>query len=260
VLEYFTHLSIECSINRICMTMKKEAITMLGKLLVVIFLAVFVTMFVATVTSAIEPKFKKLDLKKATAECDDPGACPPEEVPTVDEKGNYNLALLAVAEPNADSLIDGYCPARHCLEYLNDGFWNNCRSWITGDAAAPEAWAEIDMKAAYPIIRVGFGSDHCGHYMDRAGGNFVILAATKYSEDSKAATWKTVYDNKNGPVPNGTLYYDFPATKAQYIRISVTGTAGLRIDEIEIYCTKGGFAVNNEGKLANCWGEIKIQY
>jgi hypothetical protein len=260
VLEYFTHLSIECSIDSICMTMKKEDITMLRKLFVIIFLAVIVTMFAVTVTSAIEPKFKKQDLKAATAECADPGACAPEVVPTIDEDGNYNLALLDVAKPNADSVIAGYCPARHCTEYLNDGFYNNCRSWITGDAATPEAWAEIDMGAVYPIIRVGFGSDHCGFYKDRAGSDFVILAATKYDKDSKAASWKIVYDNKKGPIPNQTLYFDFPATRAQYIRISVTGTAGVRMDEIEIYCSKSGFAVNKEDKLTTCWGGIKIQY
>lgn len=260
MLEYFTHLSIECSIDSICMTMKKEDVTMLRKLFVIIFLAVIVTILTTTVTSAIEPKFKKQDLKAATAACDDPGACAPEVVPTIDEDGNYNLALLEVAKPNADSLIAGYCPARHCTEYLNDGFYNNCRSWITGDKSAPEAWAEIDLGAAYPIKKVGFASDHCGHYADRAGNDFKILTATKYDADSKAASWKTVYDNKKGLTPNKTMYFDFDETKAQYVRISVTGTAGVRIDEIEIYCSKSGFAVNKEGKLATCWGEIKIQY
>ena len=252
------HLSIECSIDSIYMTMKMEDIIMLRKLFVIIFLAVIVTMFVATVTSAIEPKFKKQDLKEATAACNDPGACAPEVVPTIDEDGNYNLALLEVATPNADSLIAGYCPARHCTEYLNDGFYNNCRSWITGDKFAPEAWAEVDMGAAYPIIRVGFGSDHCGHYADRAGNDFKILVATKYDADSKATSWKTVYDNKKGLIPNQTMYFDFNETEARYVRISILNSPGVRIDEIEIYGS--GLAVNKEGKLTTCWGDIKIQY
>jgi len=233
---------------------------MLRKLFVIIFLAVIVTMFTVTMTSAIEPKFKEQDLKKATAECQDTSPCKPEEVPTIDEDGNYNLALLEVAKPNADSLIAGYCPDRHCTEYLNDGFYNNCRSWITADLLAPEAWAEIDLGAAYPIKKVGFGSDHCGNYQDRCGNDFKILLATKYDEDSKAASWTTVYDNKKGDAPHQTTYYEFNETRAQYVRISVSNSSGVRIDEIEIYCSKSGFAVNNEGKLATCWGEIKIQY
>jgi len=233
---------------------------MLRKSFVIISLAVIVTMFVATVASA-ELKFKVQDLEAAIAGCDDPGACPPELVPTIDEDGNYNFALLEGAKPNADSTIAGYCPARHCMEYLNDGFWNNCRSWITGDALAPETWAEIDLGAVYPVKRVGFGSDHCGHYMDRAGNDFVILAATTYNADSKAATWKMVYDNQKGLTPNATLYCDFPETNAQYVRISVTGAAGERIDEIEIYGSALDTSyVSSHDKLTICWGQVKTQY
>jgi hypothetical protein len=240
--------------------MKKEDITMLRKLFVIIFLAVIVTILTTSMTSAIEPKFKKQDIKAATDACKDGSPCKPELVSTIDKDGNYNLALLEAAKPNADSLLAGYCPDRHCLEYLNDGFYNNCRSWITGDKIAGEAWAEIDMGAVYPIKKVGFGSDHCGNYQDRAGNDFKILVATKYDADSKAASWKTVYDNKKGLTPNQTLYFDFDETKAQYMRISILNSPGVRIDEIEIYCSKSGFAVNKEDKLTTCWGGIKIQY
>ena len=127
--------------------------------------------------------------------------------PLKDDKGNINLALLEEAKPNADSLIAGWCPDRHCTEYLNDGFYNNCRSWITG-SGGPSAWCEVDMGNAYRIKKVGIGSDHCGNYQDRSAKDFKVLVATQYNKDSKAATWKVAYDNKNGDNVHETVYFE----------------------------------------------------
>ena len=217
-------------------------------------------MFAAIVASAIEPKFKKQDIDKATEECQDGSPCKPELVPTIDKDGSYNLALLEAAMPNADSLIAGWCPARHCTEYLNDGFYNNCRSWISAKPSGQEAWAEIDMGSAYPIKKIGFGSDHCANYKDRAAKDFRILVAKDYNEKSDGGSWKVVYDNKNGEQITETTYFEFNEVEARYVRISVLSTSAseVRIDEIEIYGS--GLAVNKKGKVATCWGEIKIQY
>ena len=76
-------------------------------------------------------EFKEQDIKAATDACDAGGKPGPEFVPTVRDK-QPNLALLKDAKAEASSLIDGWCPRRHCTEYLNDGFYNNCRSWIIG--------------------------------------------------------------------------------------------------------------------------------
>lgn len=214
-----------------------------------------ITLFVAGTSSAWE--FKEQDIKKATSECKDDSPCKPELVPTMDKEGNVNLALLKVAKPNADSLLAGWCPARHCTEYLNDGFYNNCRSWITAKPSGQEAWAEIDMGAVYQIKKVGFGSDHCGNYKDRSAKDFKILVATKYSPDSKDDNWKVVYDHKDGDMVNKTTYFEFSPVEARYVRISITKSnqSEVRIDEIEIY--GGALAVDPKGKSAYYWGQIK---
>ena len=231
---------------------------MLKKIFALFFVVVFASMLFAAVTEAWNPKFKEQDIKKATKECVDGSPCKPELVPTEDDDGNFNLALLEDAEPNVDSLIAGWCPDRHCTEYLNDGFYNNCRSWITG-SGGPEAWAEVDMGDVYPIKKVGIGSDHCGNYQDRFAKDFKILVATNYKEDSKATTWKVAYDNNNGDAVHETVYFEFKEVEARYVRIYVeTGGGGVRIDELEVY--GGPRAVNPQSKIASYWGQIKMLY
>lgn len=205
-------------------------------------------------------EFKEQNVDKANAQCKDDSPCMPELVPTTDKDGNVNLALLKVAKPNADSLLAGWCPNRHCIEYLNDGFYNNCRSWITTKPSGQEAWAEIDMGAVYQIKKVGFGSDHCGHYKDRSAKDFKILVATNYSKDSNDKVWKVVYDNKDGDMVNQTTYFEFNPVDAQYVRISVikSNQSEVRIDEIEIY--GGSLAVDPKSKLAFYWGQIKLTH
>jgi hypothetical protein len=236
----------------------KEVKILLKKFLVMLFAAVAVSIFVASVTEAVDYQFKERDIAKATEACDDGSPCKPELVPTEDDEGNINFALLEAATPNADSVIAGWCPQRHCTEYLNDGFWNNCRSWITG-SGGPEAWAEVDMGDVYLVKKVGFGSDHCGNYQDRFAKDFKILVATEYNEDSNADTWEEVYDNQNGDEVHETLYFEFKATEARYVRIYVvTGGGGVRIDEMEIYGTAlSETVVHPQGKLTTTWGLIK---
>ena len=230
---------------------------MLKRFFAFFFVAVFASMLFATVTEAWKPEFKERDMKEAEKLC--AGApCPPELVPTEDGKGNFNLALLEDAKPDADSLLPGY--AIHQIEHLNDGFYNNCRSWISGVGPGTEAWAEVDLGDAYPIKKVGIGSDHCGHYQDRAATEFKILVATKYNEDSEASTWKEAYDHKKGDAVHKTTYFEFKEVKARYVRISVLNCipGEVRIDELEIY--GGPRAVNPQSKTATCWGQIKMKY
>jgi len=230
---------------------------MLRRFFAVFFVAVFASMLFAAVTEAAPYKFKERDIEAAEKLC--VGApCPPELVPTEDDKGNINLALLEDAKPNADSLLPGY--AIHQIVHLNDGFYNNCRSWISGVGPGTEAWAEVDLRDAYHVKKVGIGSDHCGNYKDRAASDFKILVATEYKEDSEAATWKEAYDHKKGDAVHQTTYFEFKEVEARYVRISVlNGVPGeVRIDELEIY---GSFlAVNPQSKVASCWGQIKMQY
>jgi hypothetical protein len=237
--------------------LRKEGKIMLKRFMVIVSVTFMLT---AAIAAAWEPEFKEQDIDKATEECDDPSPCKPELVATMDDNGNINLALLRDAQPNVDSLLPGWCPARHCTEYLNDGFYNNCRSWISATSPGAEAWAEIDLGRPYQVKKVGFGSDHCGNYQDRAAKDFKILVATSYDEDSEAASWKVVYDNEDGDPAHTTVYFEFDEVEARYVRISVLNgvPAEVRIDEIEIY--SGALAVNHRGKLAIYWGQVKSQH
>jgi len=175
----------------------------------------------------------------------------PEEVPEVDERGAINVALLPDTSPDASSLIAGW-PLRHNIEFLNDGWYNNPRSWII---AGVPGWAEIDLGRVYEVDKVVFGSEHTAQFNDRKTGDFSILVATKYDEDSEAATWTEVYEH-DGDLISATTAFEFKAVSASWVRIEIRGPDGARIDELEIYSLKAA-AVNAENKLATMWAKVK---
>jgi len=81
----------------------------------------------------------------------------PEPVPDVDERGATNVAFLQDTSPNASSCIPGYAD-RHSIAFLNDGWYNNPRSWIAD--GNPPAWIEINLGKVYTVDKVVFGSEH----------------------------------------------------------------------------------------------------
>ena len=175
-------------------------------------------------------KFKEQDIKEAEKECDHGGKPLPEYVPTVRE-GEPNMALLQQADFKVLNTIAGWCPKRHCDKFLNDGFYNNCRSWIMG--AAP-SWAQIDIGEVGNINRVIFGSDHSQGFADRACNDFDILVAKdKAAEKSNAATWKKVYEHKKGDPARETTEFKFKDVPARWVRIDIRESAGARIDELK---------------------------
>ena len=200
-------------------------------------------------------KFIAQDKGNADSECDDGGASKPEFVPTVRD-GEPNLALLEGAVPEASSLIAGWCPQRHCTEYLNDGFYNNCRSWIIG---AIPGWAQIDIGAVGNVNRIFFASDHSQGFADRVVSDFdILVATTKAAEDSGANTWKKVYTHKGDPI-RVTTEFKFKDVDARWVRIHIRAAGGARIDEIEIYGGDSPLAVKPSGKLAMKWAQIKVE-
>ena len=199
--------------------------------------------------------FKEQDIKDAEDVCDAGGAPTPEFVPTVRGK-EPNLGLLKDAKPEASSLIAGWCPQRHCTEYLNDGFYNNCRSWIIG---AIPGWAQIDIGAVGNVNRIFFASDHSQGFADRVVSDFdILVATTKAAEDSGANTWKKVYTHKGDPI-RVTTEFKFKDVDARWVRIHIRAAGGARIDEIEIYGGDSPLAVKPSGKLAMKWAQIKVE-
>ncbi|RKU37631.1 hypothetical protein C6495_01535 [Candidatus Poribacteria bacterium] len=198
-------------------------------------------------------EFKEQDIKEATDACDAGGKPGPEFVPTVRDK-EPNLALLKEAEATASSQLEGWCPRRHCIEYLNDGFYNNCRSWIIG---AIPGWAQIDMGAVANVNRIFFASDHSQGFLDRTTADFDILVATKKADaDSDANTWTKVYEHKGEPVSK-TTEFTFKDVEARWVRLHIRANGGARVDEIEIYGGRDPMAVEPTGKLTTVWGQVK---
>lgn len=178
----------------------------------------------------------------------------PEPVPEVDERGTINVALLSDTSPNASSCIPGY-EDRHSIAFLNDGWYNNPRSWIAD--GNPPAWAEINLGKVYTVDKVVFGSEHTAHWKDRAISEFGVLVATEYDADSKASTWNEVFQYKGDPVRDTTPFV-FTPVDARWVRIDIRASdPGPRIDEIEIYATLSGTSVNNNGKVITMWSRIK---
>lgn len=197
--------------------------------------------------------FKDQDIDAATKACDSGGKPAPEFVPTV-RNNQPNLALIKEAKPDASSLIDGWCPQRHCTEYLNDGFYNNCRSWIIGTIPG---WAQIDMGAVASVNRIYFGSDHSQGFTDRTTLDFDILVATTVADaDSAATSWKKVYTHKGNAISN-TTEFTFDDVKARWVRIHIRSNAGARIDELEIYGGNDPMAVEPTDKLTTIWAQVK---
>lgn len=198
-------------------------------------------------------EFKEQDIKAATDACDAGGKPGPEFVPTVRDE-QPNLALLKDTKPEASSLLGGWCPHRHCTEYLNDGFYNNCRSWIIG---AIPGWAQIDIGAVANVNRIYFGSDHSQGFLDRTTADFdILVATTKADADSNAETWKKVYIHDGAPISE-TTEITFDDVEARWVRIHIRANAGARIDEIEIYGGSDPMAVLPTDKLTTIWGQVK---
>lgn len=155
----------------------------------------------------------------------------PEAVPTSDERGARNLALLPAAAARASSCLAGY--AIHRVEHLNDGWYNNPASWVS---AGEPSWAEIDLGGVYRIDRVRFGSEHSPSYRDRAATHVRVLTGTERADSSADPRWKRVAEISGEPV-SATRTIAFAPTEARWVRLEIlSGTGGeARIDEVEIY-------------------------
>ena len=176
-------------------------------------------------------KFIEQNMDQATKECDDGGRPKPEFVPTVRD-GEPNLALMVGAKPSvSDQISDGgYCPkphnprgkdtGPHCGVYINDGFYNNYRSWI---GAKYPGWIQIDLGKIATINRIFLGSDHSQGFADRATSQFdVLVAADEAAKDSAAASWKKAFSYNNAEKPiRGTTEFKFAAAKGRYVRIHI---------------------------------------
>jgi len=173
--------------------------------------------------------FKSIDVANPPY-CDRAGSPEPRPVPTKDASGMPNLALLLNARASASSVTHDPSGSRHRTAYINDGWYNNCRSWIP---ATMPAWAEIDLGSEFRIEAVALGSEHEAYYKDRAATKFKISVFSNRVSNE----WRTVYTHSSGEPIRDTTLFDFDPVVARKIKIDITKSIPnpVRIDEMEVY-------------------------
>lgn len=164
--------------------------------------------------------------------CDSAGSPLPSKVPDENATGLKNLAILIQAVASASSAINDPVGARHRISNLNDGWYNNCRSWIP---AQMPAWAQIDLGKDFIVSSVALGSEHQSFYNDRAATVFSIMVATN-QEPNK---WQVVFSKNDHNPLRITTPFSFQEVRARYVKLEIADfkrDEGIpRIDEFEIY-------------------------
>lgn len=162
--------------------------------------------------------------------CDSAGSPSPVRVPDHNAAGLPNLALLIQAVASASSVIPDTVGARHRISNLNDGWYNNCRSWIPSQMPA---WAQIDLGKDFLVSSVVLGSEHQPFYNDRAATAFSIKVASNQAPDG----WQPVVSNNDHSPLRNTTPFSFQEVRARYIRFEITESINghPRVDEFEIY-------------------------
>lgn len=170
------------------------------------------------------------DVNRVAPSCEGPSPAP-APVPIVLDNGLYNLSLLVNARASASAPLQGY-PHRHRIEHLNDGWYNNCRSWIADQMPAV---ASINLGAVYEVFGVRMGSEHEAMHRGRAASQFKI-------EVSNPGAWRSVYTHSGAPIQGTTeIFFDKPVL-AQFVRLQIQAADHhqVRIDELEVMGRKPG--------------------
>jgi len=182
-------------------------------------------------------------------------APPPRAVPLRDATGRPNLALLAEARATGSSLIP-VMPAderepvnsRHRYSYINDGWYNNCRSWVAASRTDP-AWIQVNLGGVYQVSGVAFGSEHDQYYHDRAALEF------KVETSLDDANWTLALEHPAGQPIATTTTFNFAApVSARVVKLTIKSSTppfhpntspggvrvsefpgGVRVDEFEIF-------------------------
>lgn len=154
---------------------------------------------------------------------------PVEPVPTTDERGHRNVALLPAATARASSCLPGH--AVHRIEHLIDGWYNNPASWISD---GEPSWIEIDLGSVHNIDCVRLGSEHTPWYRDRLTTQARVLVTGE--ADANNTRWEIVAADIKEPL-SVTRAFTFTPRPARRVRIEIAASAGgnARIDEVEIY-------------------------
>jgi hypothetical protein len=173
-----------------------------------------------------------------------PNASPPLECVEVPDawrtKGLWNLALLRTASASSSSSLSKATAGYHRTEYLNDGWYNNGRSWVPAEAdnvghCAFPVWAEIDLGAEFSVHVVALTNELRVLHRDRGATMLSIEAITSQQSTFFASI-------SDGTALRGRREFPVPsALRARRIRVTITAAEGgscPRLDEIEVLGTR----------------------
>ncbi|MEK8129200.1 ThuA domain-containing protein [Paenibacillus filicis] len=141
------------------------------------------------------------------------------------------------------------------VKHVIDGKLNT--RWDSGGFQEPGQWFQVNMGSVKTINEVII--DASGHTSDYARGYVIEVSAD-------GQIWKKVSENVNNTAVK--IVASFPAVKAQYVKITQTGTASANwwsIDELDIKETnepalqlEAVLSTDLKGKILEAGGEVKV--
>ena len=110
-----------------------------------------------------------------------------DELEIWSSKDSRNVALASEGV-TATSSGDYHDPARHRLEFINDGKYGNSRSWIASEVK--NGWVTLDLGKTVIINRITWGRDREEKFKDRLAVEYRIEVATEPGQWLEVATSK----------------------------------------------------------------------
>ena len=154
--------------------------------------------------------------------------------PCIDElevwSQDTNVALASSGTvPSASSVLPGY--EIHQLKHINDGKYNNERSWISNE---PGGWVELKFPNEVTIDRVVWGRDRSGRFTDRVPIEYEISIEDGSGKRHRIGSHEGRLDSKTRePVP---VTYELTGASGATIKAQLAELESLRarIDRLSV--------------------------
>jgi len=145
-----------------------------------------------------------------------------------------NVALASAgAKVTVSGTLAGY--RIHKSEHLNDGFYGNGRSWISGESG--RGWVVVELPALETINKVVWGRDREGKFIDR------LVTEYKTEVASDALDWRLVASSADRrPLKMGAEYSgENPGQRLTVNRFAPVGTTLSPDDSVSV---PGEYTIN----------------
>lgn len=142
-----------------------------------------------------------------------------------------NLARLLVTTITTNSILATSDPNLIGTDYLNDGYYNPCRTWIPNSLPGI---IEFDLGSEFEVYSVHVTADY---YNVESPGRRPTKIRFESSTDGLSNDWTNVAKYDSGPI-TGPVKVLLSGKRMRYLRVIVTDTYQNfqpRVDEIEIW-------------------------